>query len=267
MSDLNTIKELREKTGAGMVSCKKALDEAEGDAEKAIELLRKQGIAKSAKRGDRETCEGIVLVDANDDNTEGYNLEINSETDFVARNEKFQDLAKKILELIKEHKPKDIDELNALSLDTGTVKEEVDNLSGVIGEKLAVKRFGILTGETVAAYSHMNGRIGVLVALNKANEAELARDIAMQVAATNPQYLKTEDVPEEVVAKEKEVYKEQLLKEGKPENIIEKIMEGKIRKFYEEVCLLKQEYIKDDKKKVEEILGEAVVKEYIRYSL
>ncbi len=267
MSDLNIIKELREKTGAGMVDCKKALEEAGGDIEKAVEVLRKKGIAKSAKRGDRETSEGIILVDTNENNTEGYILQLNSETDFVARNEKFQDLAKNILELIKSQKPKNIEELNPLKLESGSVEEEINNLSGVIGEKLEIKDFKILEGETVAAYSHMGGRIGVLIALDKEGQSELAYDIAMQVAAANPQYLKPEDIPQEVIEKEKEVYKEQLLKEGKPENILDKIIEGKINKFYGEVCLLKQEYIKDDKQRVEQILGDIKIKKFIRYSL
>lgn len=261
------IKQLRETTGAGMVDCKKALEEAGGDMDKAIEFLRKKGIAKAAKRGDRETCEGLILVEASEDNKEGCILEITSETDFVARNEQFQNLAKNVLEVIKKEKPADLDALGAISMGDMTVKETVDNLSGTIGEKLEIKRFDILTGATVSAYSHLGGKIGVLVVLDQEGKSELAVDIAMQIAATDPKYLKPEDVPSEETDKEKEIYKEQLLKEGKPENIIENILTGKVNKYYEDVCLLKQEYIKEDKKKVEEILGDVNIDKFIRYSL
>ncbi len=264
---MELIKQLREKTGAGMVDCKKALEESNDNIEKAVEILRKKGIAKASKRGDREACEGIILVDTNEFYNEGYMLELNSETDFVARNEKFQKLAKDILEIIKGKKPSDIDALMQENMGEGTVKEQIDNLSGTIGEKLSLKDFIILEGATVGAYSHMGGKIGVLIVLDKSGQNDLAVDIAMQIAATNPKYLTPEDVPAEEINKEKEVYKEQLLKEGKPENIIDNILEGKINKYYEDVCLVKQEFIKDDKKKVEDILGDIKIEKFIRYSL
>lgn len=265
---MEKIKELREKTGAGMVDCKKALEEAGGDIEKAVELLRKKGIAKAAKRGDRETSEGIVLVATNDDNTEAYIAEFSSETDFVARNEQFQVFTKDVMEIIKNEKPASIDDLMALTMGENTVKDTIDNLSGVIGEKLGVKRFEVLsTSGTVAAYSHMGGRIGVLVELDKAGSADLAYDVAMQVAAVNPKYINPEDVDQTEIDKEKDVYKEQLLKEGKPEAMIENILVGKINKYFEEICLVKQDFIKDDKKSVEEILGDAKVVKFVRYSL
>ena len=264
---LELIKQLRETTGAGMVDCKKALEEVGGDMDKAIEILRKKGIAKAAKRGERETCEGLILVEASDDNKEGYILEITSETDFVARNEQFQNLVKEIMEVIKKEKPTDLEALFGISMGDMTVKETIDNLSGTIGEKLEVKRFDILNGATVSAYSHLGGKIGVLVALNQEGKSELATDVAMQIAATDPKYLKPEEVPVEEIDKEKEIYKEQLLKEGKPENIIDNILEGKVKKYYEDVCLLKQEYTKEDKKTVEEILGDVNVEKFIRYSL
>jgi len=269
MSTLETIKILREKSGAGMVDCKKALEESGGDIEKAVENLRKKGIAKAAKRGEREAGEGVIKVDVSEDKKEGYIIEINSETDFVARNEQFQDFANNVIKLAKEKKPANLDELSSLQIEEGiTVKEKLDNLSGVIGEKLDIKKFDILKTEgTIAAYSHMGGKIGVLVALNKNEEKDLAYEIAMQIAAADPKYINPEDVSEEDLSKEKEIYKEQLLKEGKPENIIEKIMEGKVNKYFEEVCLVKQEYIKDDKKKVENILGDAKVEKFIRYSM
>ncbi len=265
---MEKIKQLRNKTGAGIADCKKALDESGGDIEKAVEILRKKGIAKAAKRGDREACEGIVKVDVNADNNEGYLLEVNSETDFVARNEQFQDFVGKILEIIKTKKPANLEELTGSDMESGSVKENLDTLSGTIGEKLDVKRFDILSSAgTVSAYSHMGGRIGVLAALDKQDKADLARDIAMHIAAANPKYIAPEDVPEEEINKEKEIYTEQLKKEGKPENIIEKILEGKINKYFEDVCLIKQEYIKDDKKKVEDVLGDAKVERFVRYSL
>jgi len=266
---------LRNKTGAGISDCKKALDEAGGDIEKAVEVLRKKGIAKAAKRGDREACEGIIKIGVNADNNEGYILEVNSETDFVARNEQFQDFADKILEIIKTKKPANIKELMSSDMESCSVKESLDTLSGTIGEKLDIKKFDILTSSgAVAAYSHMGGRIGVLVALGRGDRPsssasihELARDIAMQIAAANPRYVAPDEVPEEEINKEKEIYTEQLKKEGKPENIIEKILEGKVNKYFEEVCLIKQEYIKDDKKKVEDVLDGAQVEGFIRYSL
>ncbi len=265
-SNLELIKQLREKSGAGMVDCQKALAESGGDMNKALEILRKQGIAKAAKRSDRETAEGIIKAEAS--GGVGYMVEINSETDFVARNEKFQRFADDVLALIKKKEPQDLEELMALEIGSGTVKEALENLSGVIGEKLFLKRFAILksTG-TVAAYLHMGGRIGVLVSLNEKDKDGLAYDIAMQIAAADPKYISPDDVPSEEIEKEKEIYREQLRTEGKPENIIDKILTGKINKYFEEICLLKQDYIKDDKKKVEDILGGAEVEKFIRYSL
>lgn len=264
---MEKIKELRNKTGAGMGDCKNALDESEGDIEKAVEILRKKGIAKAAKRGDREAKEGIVKLSVNDDNNEAYILEVNSETDFVSRNEKFQKFSDSVLEIIKKEKPADLDSLLGLSMDKGTVKDSMESFSGIIGEKIDIKRFDILSGASVAAYSHMGGRIGVLVSLDTNGKTELARDIAMQAAATNPSCVSPEDVLQEDIAKEKDIYTEQLKKEGKPENIIEKILDGKINKYFEEICLIKQEYIKDDKQKVEDILGDVKVNSFTRYSL
>lgn len=266
---MEKIKQLREKTGAGMVDCKKALDETGGDIEKAVEILRKKGIAKAAKRGEREASEGVIKVEANEAGTEGYILEINAETDFVAKNDKFQGYADALIAKIMETKPATMDELLAIKLADGPAGEVLANLSGTIGEKMAVKDFAILSSEagTVSAYSHMGGRIGVLVEFDKKVEPELARDIAMHVAASAPKYLNPEEVPAEETDKEKEIYKEQLLKEGKPENIIDNILKGKIEKYYSEVCLNKQEFIKDDKQKIEQVLGDAKIVKYLRYSL
>ena len=264
---MNSIKLLREKSGAGMVDCKKALEETGGDIDKAMEALRKKGIAKAAKRNDREASEGMIMIAANEAGNEGYLLEINSETDFVARNEKFQKLAQDAFDLLKTNKPADLDGLLNLAMENGTLKENLASLSGTIGENIGVKRFAVLAGASVAAYSHAGGRMGVLVSLSKAGETELAREIAMQIAASNPKYIKREEVPTAEMEKEKEIYKETLKKEGKPEQIMEKIISGKLDKYYEDVCLLEQEYIKDEGKKIRDILGDVEVEGFIRYSL
>ncbi|MFH1582716.1 MAG: translation elongation factor Ts [Candidatus Falkowbacteria bacterium] len=265
---MENIKILRDKTGAGMVDCKKALDESAGDINKAVEILRKKGIAKAAKRSDREAGEGVVKVALSGDAKTGYILEINAETDFVVRSEKFQEFAEKVMKLIREKQPKDLIELMALNIGGGTVKENLDSLSGIIGEKLDIKKYEMLNSTgTVAVYSHMGGKIGVLVALNKEGQSDIAYDVAMQIAAEDPKYINPEDVLADEINKEKEIYKAQVLKEGKPENMINRIMQGKLAKFYEEVCLIKQEYIKDDSKKVEDILGGVKVEKFIRYSL
>lgn len=265
---MEKLKLLREKTGAGMVDCKKALEEAGGDIDKAVEILRKRGVAKAAKRSDREAGEGLVKVAVSGDSKTGYILEINAETDFVVRSEKFQEFAEKVMKLIMEKQPRDLAELLALNIGDATVKENLEALSGVIGEKLDIKRYEMLNSQgTVAAYLHLAGRIGALVALDKEGQSNIAYDIAMQVAAANPKYIKPEDVDAKELEKEKEIYKAQLIKEGKPENMIEKIMAGKLAKYYEEVCLVKQEYIKDDSRRVEDILGEVKVEKFIRYSL
>lgn len=259
---------MRERSGAGMVDCQKALSEAGGDIEKAMEILRKKGIAKAAKRSGREAGEGMIKVALSSDAKTGYIVEINAETDFVARNEKFQEFAEQIMKLIMAKQPKDLAELMALSIGGGTVKDNLDSLSGIIGEKLDIKRYEMLNSAgTVAVYSHLAGKIGVLVALDKEGQSDIAYDLAMQIAAANPQYVRPEDILAEEINKEKEIYREQLLREGKPENMIDKIMAGKLNKFYGEVCLVKQEYIKDEEKRVEDILGDVKVEKFIRYSL
>lgn len=251
-----------------MIDCKKALDEAGGDMEKAIDILRKKGIAKAAKRSDREASEGIVKVWHNEAGTEGVIMEANAETDFVVLSDRFQLFVDHAFATLKTNKPATMDEFMALELDGATVKDNLETLSGVIGEKLDIKRFDIVsTTGTVFTYSHMAGRIGVLVELDQPGQAELAKDIAMQVAAANPKYLSPENVPAAEVETEKSVYRELLEKEGKPADMIEKIMVGKVNKYYEDVCLIKQEYIKDDKKKVSDVLGNVKVVKFVRFSL
>lgn len=265
---LELIKDLREKTGAGMGDCKTALEEANGDIDKAIEILRKKGIAKAAKRSDRETGEGLVKVAVNAAQNEGYIVEIGAETDFVVRSDNFQQFAEKLINFIVEKAPADLEDLMAMHFDKGSVSEDVDAFSSVVGEKLEIKKYQkVASAGTVAVYSHSGGRIGAVVAIDKAGEAELARDVAMQVAAANPKYIAPEDVAESELASEKDIYAEQLRKEGKPEEMIQKIMAGKINKYYEEVCLVKQEYIKDDSKKICDLLKEAKVEKMVRIAL
>ncbi|MCF7794776.1 translation elongation factor Ts [Patescibacteria group bacterium] len=264
---METLKKLREQTGAGIVDCQKALKEAEGDLNKAVEILRKKGISKASKRMDKEATEGIIKAGISEDKKTAYILELNSETDFVARNEQFQEFANKLLKVAQEKNVDTKEELLALDFEETNVSDAIDALSGVIGEKIVLGKYNKLSGETVSAYIHMGGKIGIILSLDKEGMESIASDIAMHIAALNPKYIKPEDVPEEEVNKEKEIYKEQLLKEGKPENIIDKILEGKINKYYSEVCLVKQDFIKDEDNKVEDVLGEAQIVNFIRYSL
>ncbi len=263
------IKELRERTGAGIVDCKNALAESGGDLEKAIDILRKKGIAKAAKRGDRDAKEGSIIIAVNDAGTEGYIFEMNAETDFVVRNDQFKNLADAVLAAAKTHAPASSEELLALKMaDGSTVDEALQHLSGVIGEKIVLGRYERLTSTgTVAGYAHPQGNIGVLVALSTPNSGETARDIAMHIAAANPRYINSSEVDPAEMEKEKEIYREQLTKEGKPAEMLEKILMGKMNKYYEEVCLIDQEFVKDDKKKVKDILNGATVEKFIRYAL
>jgi elongation factor Ts len=265
---LEQIKKLREISGAGMGDCRNALIEAAGDLDKAVDVLRKKGIAKAAKRSDREAGEGLIKIAINEAGNEGYLIDLRAETDFVVLSEQFQNFSNQVIKLAAAARPQNLEELLGLSMSGRTVKETLENLSGIVGEKMEIKRYAIVASAgSVAAYSHAGGRIGVLVAINRSGEAELAREIAMQVAAANPQYINPEDVPASALDKEKEIYREQLLAEGKPEGMLEKIMVGKLSKFYEEVCLTKQEYIKDDKKKVADILSGAVVEKFVRFNI
>ena len=252
-----------------MVDCKKALEEAGNDLDKALEILRKKGISKASKRSDRETNEGVIKLAISDDSKTGYIIQINSETDFVAKNDQFQTLGNDALALAQKNNPENLDALLALQMENGnSLKDNLDTLSGVIGEKLDIAKYESITSSgTVAAYSHAGGKIGTIVALDKPDQTDLARDVAMQVAAANPKYITPEDVDQAEIEKEKEIYREQLLKEGKPENIIENILQGKINKYFSEICLVKQEFVKEDKKSIEDLLEGAKVEQMVRYSL
>lgn len=267
--DPNIIK-LRKQSGAGILECKKAMEEANGDIEKAQDILRKSGIAKAAKRAGREASEGVIKVAVNEDKTKGYIVEFNSETDFVAKNKNFQIFVEEAFNIFKSNDPKSLDEFLDLKMaNSNSIKDSLESLSGVIGEKLEIKGSDMVEGSTVAAYSHMSGKIGVLVALDKSGENELAYDIAMHIAASNPKYLSQDDIPAEEIEREKNIYREQLKKEGKSEDIIEKILEGKINKYFEEVCLLKQKFIKNEELTIDKLLAnkDARVLRFVRFSL
>lgn len=251
------VNKLRQMTGAGMMDCKKALTEAEGDFDKAVELLRKKGQKVSASRADRETSEGVVFAKTNDANTEGALIAFTCETDFVAKNDEFMQLGNQIAELAFAEKPASIEALNGMSLGDLSVGEKIVELTGKIGEKLEVKSFEVVTGEAVVPYIHSNGKLGVMVSLTNTNGSsveEAGKDVAMQIAAMNPVAVDKDGVDPAVVEKEIEIGKEQARAEGKPENIIEKIAMGKLNKFYKENTLLSQSFVKDSSQSVSQYL-------------
>jgi elongation factor Ts len=265
---MENIKILRDKTGAGIVDCKKALEESGGDIDLAAEILRKKGIAKASKRSARDAQEGIIKVALNSAETAGYIFELNSETDFVSRNEKFLTLAEQIMSAAKIENPNSMQELLVLEIGGHSIEDNVATLGGVIGEKISLKRYDTIDkGGTIAAYTHPGARVGVLVALDQTDQKDLAKEIALQIAASSPRYITRNDVSAEEIEKEKNIYREQLIQEGKPEAMLEKIILGKLDKFYEGICLLDQEYIKDDGKKISDILGSVKVIGFIRYGL
>ncbi|MEQ9402806.1 MAG: translation elongation factor Ts [Cyclobacteriaceae bacterium] len=251
------VNKLRQMTGAGMMDCKKALTEADGDFDKAIELLRKKGQKVSASRADRETSEGVVFAKTNNDGTEGALIAFTCETDFVAKNDEFVELGNQIAELAFAQKPETTEALNAMSLGELTVGEKIIELTGKIGEKLEVKAFEVLTGEAVVPYIHSNAKLGVLVALNNVNGSdvvEAGRDVAMQIAAMNPVAVDKDGVDASIVEKEVEIGKDQARQEGKPEELVEKIAMGKLNKFFKENTLLSQSFVKDNSKSIAQYL-------------
>lgn len=251
------VNKLRQMTGAGMMDCKKALTEADGDFDKAIELLRKKGQKVSASRADRETSEGIVFAKTNEASTEGALVAFTCETDFVAKNEEFVALGNQIAELAFAQKPADTDALNAMSLGDFSVGEKIIELTGKIGEKLEVKAFELLSGEAVVPYIHSNSKLGVLVALSNVNGTEVVeagKDVAMQIAAMNPVAVDKDGVDASVVEKEVEIGKDQARQEGKSEDLIEKISLGKLNKFFKENTLLSQSFVKDNSQTITQYL-------------
>ena len=260
------VKELREITGAGMMDCKKALVECEGDKDKAIDYLREKGIAKAAKKAGRIASEGVVAAASN--GSTACIVEVNSETDFVAKNENFQNLVKKIAEHIVATKPADMDALNASELDGKTVADVMTEAVASIGEKLSLRRFECYTSEAgkLATYIHMGGKIGVLVELDGGDEA-MGKDIAMQIAAAKPTAIDRAGVDASALEHEKEVLRKQALEEGKPEKIVERMVEGRINKFYKEVCLVEQEFVKDSDKTIADVLGGVKVLRFARFEM
>lgn len=239
------VKNLREKTGAGMLDCKKALDETKGNIEEAINWLREKGISKAAKKAERIAAEGLSEAVSND--TNAVIVEVNCETDFVARNEEFKTLINTIANTLLNNDVNTMEEANKLVVDNETIEEKVVAFTAKIGEKISFRRFEKLTkteSQEFGIYSHMGGKITSVVVLEGKNP-EVAKDIAMHVAAMNPSYLTSNDIPEDVLNEEREIIKEQSMNEGKPAEIAEKMVEGRIRKFFKEVCLVEQEFIKD----------------------
>ncbi|HDI0144283.1 TPA: elongation factor Ts [Staphylococcus aureus] len=265
------VKELREKTGAGMMDCKKALTETDGDIGKAIDYLREKGIAKAAKKADRIAAEGLVHVETK--GNDAVIVEINSETDFVARNEGFQELVKEIANQVLDTKAETVEALMETTLPNGkSVDERIKEAILTIGEKLSVRRFAIRTktdNDAFGAYLHMGGRIGVLTVVEGSTDEEAARDVAMHIAAINPKYVSSEQVSEEEINHEREVLKQQALNEGKPENIVEKMVEGRLRKYLQEICAVDQDFVKNPDVTVEAFLktkGGKLV-DFVRYEV
>ena len=258
------VKELRETTGCGMMDCKKALSEANGDMEKATEILREKGLAAAQKKSGRIAAEGIV-ADYRDDNVAAL-IEVNSETDFVAKNESFVEFVSKLAEIVAKENPADVEALNELKYDAeNTVADALREKILVIGENMNIRRFVRYSG-TVATYIHGGGRIGVAVEFDtdvasNPGFAELGKDVAMQIAAVKPLYVASTDVPADVIEKEKEILMAQAINEGKPQQIAEKMVIGRINKYYKEVCLLDQEFVKDSDLSVKQYV-EAKAKEF-----
>jgi elongation factor Ts len=256
-SDVN---KLRQQTGAGMMDCKKALTETNGDFEAAIDFLRKKGAKVAASRQDRESNEGVVIARTSEDGKRGVIIELNCETDFVAKNAEFVAFANEIANVAVESAPKSIEELNALSVDVEndrmTISEATIMKTGKIGEKIGVSKYEVVEGEKVIAYIHGNFRLGVLVALsaNVDRADEAGKDVAMQIAAMNPVALDKDGVDATTIERELEIAKEQIRAEGKPEEMVEKIAAGKLNKFYKDSTLLNQEFVKDPSKNVAQFL-------------
>jgi len=275
------VKELRDKTGAGMMDCKKALTESNGNFEKAIEILRKKGASVAAKRAERSAEEGIVLTKVLENNT-GIMVEVNCETDFVAKSDDFVKFANTVLDTVVNGKPANLDELKALKAGDLTIADLLNETTGKVGEKVEISRFVIEAADNgvVVDYVHHGSKLGVLLRVDSVTDGtdemvSLAKDFAMQIAAMNPQYVSREVVPEEVVNKELEIYKEIAAKEGKPENILDKIAQGRLNKFFSEVCLVNQVSVKDNSKSVSDFVkefnsknsSEAKVKVFHRFHL
>ncbi len=252
-SDVN---KLRQQTGAGMMDCKKALVEANGDFEAAVDYLRKKGAKVAASRQDRDSNEGVVIAKATADGKSGIVVEVNCETDFVAKNADFVAFAEKIAEVALANTPTSLEALKALTVDGKVIAEALIEQTGVIGEKIDVSKYETVSGEKVIAYIHGNYRLGVLVGLSAdaAGADEAGKDVAMQIAAMNPVAIDKDGVDSKTIERELEIAKEQIRAEGKPEEMVEKIAAGKLNKFYKESTLLNQEFVKDSSKNIAQFL-------------
>ncbi len=266
---------LREKSGAGMLECKKALTDADGDMEAAAELLRKRGIAKAIKKEGRIAAEGAVGAFVCDKCGAGVLVEINCESDFVSRGDKFHEIVDAVAKVIATDKPADVDALNACKLDGTTVKDFITNQTAVIGEKISIRRFEIFdTKNKIETYIHMGGKVGVMVeaADFKAGAEDTLHDVALQIAAAKPSYVNKSEVPAEVLAKEKEIMLVQMQNDpknaSKPQNILEKIVEGKLGKYYQDNCLMEQAFVKDDSQTVAQVIGSRFnVTRFVRFEM
>ncbi len=265
------VMKLRKATGAGMMDCKKALAEAEGDFDRAVEIIREKGKAIANKRADREASEGVVLTKTTDDGKFGVMIVLNCETDFVAKNEGFVLFAEKIIDTALANKVADLETLRALEMDGRTINEHIVEQTGIIGEKLDLSHFAKIDTESVMAYIHPGNKLATLVGFNKTTEVQVAKDVAMQIAAMAPVAVDKGDVPAEVIEKELEIAKEKFRQEGKPENMLDKIAQGALAKWFKETTLLNQVYVKDGKISIREFLAnndkELTVVGFERFSL
>ncbi len=265
------VMELRGKTDAGMMDCKKALIETNGDLEAAADYLREKGISKAAKKASRIAAEGLVFNAISEDAKIAALVEFNSETDFVAKNNDFKDFGKLLTKLVIENDLKSVDELKAVEIDGSTIETKLSGLIAKIGENMNIRRFARVTSDSfVTTYLHMGGKIGVALQLEgdvtDENKAK-AKDIAMHVTAMSPDFLDKSEVTQEILDKERGILKAQLIEQGKPENIIDKILIGKMNKFFEENCLLQQKFVKDDKVTVENYAGNMKIISIVRFKL
>ncbi len=263
---------LRKMTGAGMMDCKKALTEADGDFDKAIEIIRKKGQSVANKRADRDATEGVVLAKVSEDGKSGALVVLNCETDFVAKNESFVDITRSILDVAVENLPADLDALKALELNGSTIKDLVIEQVGVIGEKIELSFYSKISAETVVAYIHQGNKLATLVGFNKGGfDIQVGKDVAMQVAAMNPIAVSRDSVPADVKEKELEIGKELARNEGKPEAMLDKIAQGRLNKYFKENVLLEQAFVKDNKttiaKHLQSVDKDLTVTEFIRFSL
>ncbi|MFJ8261507.1 translation elongation factor Ts [Rummeliibacillus sp. NPDC094406] len=265
------VKELREKTGAGMMDCKKALVQVDGDMEAAIDFLREKGLSSAAKKADRVAAEGTTYIEVK--GNEAVLLEVNAETDFVAKNEGFKTLVKELADHLLVAKPATVEEALETTMENGAkVVDHISSAIATIGEKITLRRFTVATktdADAFGAYLHMGGRIGVLAVVEGTTDADAAKDVAMHIAALNPKYIAHDQVSEEEIAHERKVLTEQALNEGKPENIVAKMVEGRLRKYFEEICVLDQPFVKNPDQKVGDFVKAAggTLTSFVRYEV